>query len=322
VADVLVELLNRAEVLPDGVFTGRDVRSWPTAEVDRLVSMGILVDAGMANMIVYDDCDHECTIENTGFIEHPKEPGRTVCVHRCMHGCGLVLLEPADFAQWQFSLLGLAEVIARAVGASGSVIEDVPGRIVLVGTVPFRTQTRDIFLAVGLGREDAPAVVASSQRLRESKAPFVLSIGVMPRGRTWPGGMDPAVAVLAEHATLGPFGLALNLAPLFGLETVPHPDADSADWITVTDAANLLLKDLPFLNGDLKKARARVSRAASDDKFKTNGGKGRARLIDTGSFARWRLKQRDADLDEPEIITRGTRYGKMAAGAPARRNIQ
>ena len=86
-----------------------------------------------------------------------------------------------------------------------------------------------------------------------------------------------------------------------------------------------MLKDLPFLDGDLKKARARVSRAAGDNKFKTNGQKGQARLIDAGSFARWRLKQRDADLekeDDPEIITNGTRYEKMAAGAPARRNIK
>ena len=58
---------------------------------------------------------------------------------------------------------------------------------------------------------------------------LVLSVGVMPRGRIWPGGMDPAVAVLSEHTTLGPLGLALDLAPLLGLVTVPHPDADSAD---------------------------------------------------------------------------------------------
>ena len=135
-ADVLKELLSRVEMLSDGVLTGRDVRPWPLAEVERLVSTGILVEGGSANMIVYDDCDHECTIENTGFIEHPKEPGRTVCVHHCMHGCGLVLLEPADFAQWQFNLLGLAEVIARAVGASGLVIEDVSGRVVLSGPLP------------------------------------------------------------------------------------------------------------------------------------------------------------------------------------------
>ncbi len=321
-ADALVELLKRAELLRDGVFTGRDVRAWPTAEVDRLVAMGILIDGGSAEIIEYDDCDHQCTIENTGFIEHPKEPGRIVCLHRCMHGCGLVLLDPADFAQWKFNLLGLAKVVATVIDATGSIVEDVPDRVVLVGTVQFQMETREAFLAVGLGRTDASTIIASSRRLRESKAPFVLSAGVMPPRGIWPGGMDPAVAVLAEHTTLGPFGLTLDPEPLLGLETVPHPDADSADWITVTDAANLLLKDLPFLNGDLKKARARVSRAAGDNKFKTNGEKGQARLIDAGSFARWRLKQRDADLDEPEIVTRGIRYGKMAEGAPARRNIK
>jgi hypothetical protein len=72
---------------------------------------------------------------------------------------------------------------------------------------------------------------------------------------------------------------------------------ESPEWITVTEAATLLLKDLPFLNGDLNKAQARVSRAASDKKFKTNGENGRARRIHVGSFAQWQIEQRNADLD-------------------------
>lgn len=321
--DILAELLSRAEILPDGVLTGRDVRSWPSAEVDRLVSMGILIDGGSANMIVYDDCDHECTIENTGFIEHPKEPGRTVCVHRCMHGCGLVHLEPADFAQWQFSLIGLAGVVARAIGASGSVIEDVPGRVVLVGTVQFQMETRDVFLAMGLGRDDASAVVASNQRLRESKAPFVLSAGVKPSSRIWPGGMDPAVAVLAEHAALGPVGLTLDLEPLLGLESVPHADAGSTDWITNKEAAVRLQEVVSGLT--LDKAESRVSRAGKRGLFRTNGVTGSGKLIENSSFMNWWMEQRAADLakeDEPEITIPKRRYGKMAAGAPARRNIK
>ncbi len=320
--NVLSELLTRVEILSDGVLTKRDVQAWPAVEVERLVSMGILDDGGSADVIEYDDCDHQCTIENTDFEEHPNEPGRFVCLHRCMHGCGLVLLEPADFTLWKFSLLGLAKVIARAINATGSIVEDISDRVVLVGTVEFRMETREIFLVTGLGRQDASAIISTSRRLRKSKAPFILSTGVMPQRRIWPEGMDPAIAVLAEHATLEPFGLELDLKPLLGLESIPHADADSPDWITNKEAAIRLQEVVSGLT--LDKAESRVSRAGKRGLFRTNGVKGPGKLIENSSFMNWWMEQRAADLardDEPEIVTRGTRYGKMAAGAPARRSI-
>ena len=292
VADVLVELLNRAEILPDGVLTGRDVRSWPTAEVDRLVSMGILIDGGSAEVIEYDDCDHQCAIENTGFIEHPKEPGRTVCVHRCMHGCGLVLLEPADFAQWQFNLLGLAEVIAGAVGASGSVIEDVPGRLVLVGTVAAPNGESEVFLACGLARADAQVVLSNSTRLNASSSPLLLTVGSTPTPGIWSPQSPPRTAVLAEHATLGPDGFELDLLRAFpgGIMIESKP----TQWLRVTDAGRLLLSDVSGIT--LAQAKARVTKAANEGKFRTNGETGHARRIDPDSFSTWRLEQREKDL--------------------------
>jgi CheY-like chemotaxis protein len=69
----------------------------------------------------------------------------------------------------------------------------------------------------------------------------------------------------------------------------------NADWLTVTQAAELLVHDLPGL--DLKRARARVSVSAGRDEFGTNGRKGKSRRIDRHSFSTWRLAQRDRDLD-------------------------
>lgn len=69
---------------------------------------------------------------------------------------------------------------------------------------------------------------------------------------------------------------------------------DKRDWFTVTHAAELLMKDIPELT--LEKAKSRVSKAAGEKKFVTNG-KGRARRIETISFKAWRLDQRDRDLD-------------------------
>jgi CheY-like chemotaxis protein len=91
----------------------------------------------------------------------------------------------------------------------------------------------------------------------------------------------PAVVGQAEPATPTPSG-----------------DAEIAreNWLTVTQAAGLLVHDLPSLN--IKKARSRISTAASRHEFKTTGER-MNRRIEPNSFAAWRLKQRDRDLEAP-----------------------
>jgi CheY-like chemotaxis protein len=72
-------------------------------------------------------------------------------------------------------------------------------------------------------------------------------------------------------------------------------DAPSVpETLTVTEAAKLLMAVVS--NIDLKKARARISKAADAGKFKTNGQKGRSRRIDQDSFNTWRFEQMEKDL--------------------------
>lgn len=67
-------------------------------------------------------------------------------------------------------------------------------------------------------------------------------------------------------------------------------------WLTVTEAATLLLNDVSDLS--LGTAKTRVTRAADREKFRTNGKGGPERRIDPDSFSTWRLEQREKDLDE------------------------
>ena len=68
-------------------------------------------------------------------------------------------------------------------------------------------------------------------------------------------------------------------------------------WLTVTQAAKLLVHDVPFLN--VTKARARISAAAGRKDFTFTGDR-KDRRIEPGSFADWRIKQRDRGLDEED----------------------
>lgn len=289
--DRLPEFLARVEHLRDGVVAPGDARSWPREWLASMEKLGVIEGAGLADEIVYAGCDHECGVPNLGFEKHPDDPGRLICVHRCLDGCGRVVLEPRDFEQWRFSLPGLAQAIRAAVGASGTVVEDAPGRMVLIGTASVGGRASEIFLGYGLGRADAAAVVAAARRLAASERPVVLSVGVKP-GEIWSIGKRPQTAVLAEHSRLGPSGIALDLASAFPASALVEIKGNA--WITVTAAAKLLLEDVSGI--DLNKAKARVSKAANEGKFRTNGKKGSARRIGHDSFSTWRLEQRAKDL--------------------------
>lgn len=290
--DELGKLLIRAEHLRDGVLTPQDARAWSRERIVRFEALGVIESDGHAREIVYDGCDHDCTVVNSGFQKHPGDDARSICVHRCLNGCGRVILEAQDFRRWRFSPLGLAVAVRSAIGASGEVIEDVPGRVVLVGTASVAGRVGEVFIGYGLARSDAATVVASAARLTAAEHPAVLSVGVKP-GNIWSMGKRPMTAVLAEHARIDSGSLVLNLATVFPASGMVEVKPD--EWLTVTDAAKLLMQDLPWLT--LEKARARVSRAGGkDSKFTTNGIKGGKHRIEPNSFDSWRLKQRDLDL--------------------------
>jgi excisionase family DNA binding protein len=75
---------------------------------------------------------------------------------------------------------------------------------------------------------------------------------------------------------------------------VEPKSVQTSAWLTVTEAAELLLEDVSGL--DLQRAKARVSKAANEQRFRTNGRRGRDRRIDRDSFSTWRLEQREKDL--------------------------
>jgi hypothetical protein len=73
-------------------------------------------------------------------------------------------------------------------------------------------------------------------------------------------------------------------------------DKDQTDWLTVTEAA---IEPMDCVSGlTIDKAKSRVSFAATNGKFTTNGQKGKDRRIEKNSFSSWLLEQREIDLDK------------------------
>lgn len=114
----------------------------------------------------------------------------------------------------------------------------------------------------------------------------------------------PTLPVDPFAASLAPFDLVSLRQVVPSLPPAPPSGAPANDtavgtsrgkMLTVTEAAALLLDVVSGL--DISRAKARVSKAASSQKFQTNGKKGEARRIDRDSFSTWLLDQRSRDLD-------------------------
>lgn len=288
----LATILGRFELQHAGPLTAPEARRLGADAVERLEQIGVLRSCPPATLIRNDECAHGCDMEPE-LVTHAKS-GERFGVHRCLHGgCGLVRVPMDDLRQRELDLRGLAAAVASTTKAGGKVVVDVPDRLVEVGRVVFGETARDVFVARGLAWDDATAVLVDAARLKASGSPLVLPLGDLPRRNIWPE-CNPAVAVLSDVASLVDNGLQIDLAGVVDRPTKPHASMIESKWITVTEAAELLLKDLPWL--DIKKARARVSKAAKAEHFETNGLERTDRRIERGSFSTWRLVQRDRDL--------------------------
>ena len=293
--DALRRLLRRAEIQDTGPVSAQEARRWGPGAVDRFVAIGLLRKTTPARCIRYDGCDHGCTIEPE-IITHAVT-GERFGVHRCMQDeCGLVRIPLDDFRQWKFDLLATARAVAKAIGSSGKVVEDVPDRLVALGSVVAGDTRRDVFLARGIAWDDAEVVMADARHLKAAAAPLVLVLADLPEHPIW-SDCKPALAVLADMVSLDEYGLVVDLSLVIGRPTKPHPNAMESEWLTVTEAGKRMVAEEVIDDLDLPRAKTLASTAASRGQLVTNDEKGRARRIESGSLAKWMFERRKANLD-------------------------
>ena len=201
------------------------------------------------------------------------------------------------FRQWTLCLDGLAGHVARSLGFDDAETI-VSGRLCLLGTLPTGGGPLDVFLASGLRAKDARSLVDQATRLRASQAAVVIALHDLPEPEFWYDIRPVAMLALSEHASWDAESRSVKFGSLRDVLRSLRPPVPEQRWLTVSQCAQLLMKDL--LGISLERARAKVSWAASAGRFVTNGLKGRGRRIDRVSFDAWRLEQRDRSLDEWE----------------------
>jgi hypothetical protein len=265
---------------------------WPDGALEVFVAAGLLTEVATPGPVWLADCVEPDWADPEWLLDTGSGRIRGYCPCPYEFCGGRHVVERERGRQWRPTLAGVTDTVARAI--DGQPVEVVPERVLLVGSMVRDGVFREIFLVRGAAWPDAEQVVAHADRLKRSPAPAVLAVGALPPPDAWRG-LKPAVMSLAETATVRGGKVCVDLTRLFLQPTVPHPDAGAPRWLSVTEAAELLMKDLPSLS--LENARARVSAAAGRRSFGTNGMTRDKRRIDRDSFSTWRLAQRDKDLD-------------------------
>lgn len=291
---VLEEILSRTEFKGANIYRAEEVARWPRAVFKCLVELGLFREIERTRTVECDNCMEGCVVEPDTCID--ERTGKLTGYYLCRdeeYG-GPVTFDEDEFRRWAFQLEALARLVADAIGLHGSVARVVAGRLYLLGTMPTGGGPLDVFLVGGVWLPDAPDVLGRADRLRSSAAAAVMVTRDPPPPELWPR-PRPTVLSLAELATWNENDLSIDFTPLVKMLRSLRPPAPEDRWLTVTQAAQLAMKDFPHL--DLRAAKVRVSRAATAGELPTNGKAGHARRIERVSFDAWRLEQRERDLD-------------------------
>lgn len=172
--EVLRDLVSRIELQHGPIFRADEIARWPKGVLEQFVQAGLLREGPRARCIAYDGCDEGCLVEPE-MIEGPA--GKLVPAFWCWREqCGgMVILDPACLRTWEVCVPKFVAGLARAAGAKGKIIEDVPGRIWMLGTARLGNRVGEFFLVRGLTWNDAAVVLDRSTRLKRSPFPVIFS---------------------------------------------------------------------------------------------------------------------------------------------------
>lgn len=216
----LRELLLRVDFPDAEILTYDDLHHRGGEAAAAFESAGIVVPAGFATEIPCPECRYGTLVR----LERLTPSDRLVGV--CWGSVDPHQVSPAAerLRLGKLSLECLASLIADRSRATGRVEVVVPDRLVLVGSIDHRGANHELFISRGTTWPYACATIASSDRLRLSALPMVLSISRVPPTELWIG-MRSAVGQLDAALRWTRAGVTLQLGALASQDAVAHAEA-------------------------------------------------------------------------------------------------
>jgi hypothetical protein len=259
---VLGDILTRAELPDADIFAAHEVALWPKGTLGWLSKAGILQEAERAQEIVCEECEDRCQIKPVirKDPQNRQRVGKCFCAQKDDVGPFTVSLD--RMRQWAFNLIGLARVVAKAVGATGRLVVPEPGRLVMLGTAKVDGKVRELFLARGTAWSDAAQVFGKCSRLKIASHPAVLTLTAMPTDPLL-AGRELAVRPLAEIASVLKGTLQITLDGAFP-EVAANPLADIPTEPITLD--KFMVKYCEFRSLGVRRNRRKALLAAARNK--------------------------------------------------------
>lgn len=231
-------------------FGTDDIASWPEGALDAFVGAGILVEGSCVDTIVCHECGEGCIVDVR--VVNSDSTGKTRAFAECTgrDDIGRIIIPLERLRTWRLSPTGLAEWVARELGATCAIEEALQGRLWWLGGPLIRDRRADVFLAIGCSWPDAQSRFAHAGRLKECSAPLVIVPFAVPTD--YPFGAGAKVLSLVRSLSLADASLVLDageIAHVIGKsrakrvqDVVPFRCAPGTTWgqvviETVTDEA-------------------------------------------------------------------------------------
>lgn len=215
------------------LVTYDESRRWTSSTPERLVGWGLLREVGAADAVPCDSCveGHWLTPD---LREHPLS-GKMMAIAKCPQ-CGRIEMELDRLRQWEIAADGLAALLAASLGVTKPPVEDGSRRVWFLGTIQRAGRLLDVFLARGLLRPDAAAIINAAGRFQASRHPVVVVPYQLPPIGFW---QRPVVAVVAlsEIASAGDDGIFVRWEQVLDAVEEPVPCVTRDGYAAVSSPA-------------------------------------------------------------------------------------
>lgn len=170
-----------------------------------------------ANALMLWECDDPDYVEPEWFT---TPGGKVYGMVRCEICQGVHTIDPDRMRTWEMDFDGLAQALARTIGATGPLVRDVQGRVSMLGTIRKGPLTREVFLARGIHWLDDGKAVFDAPRLGASPNAVILFPAHLPpverRRPNW-----YAALALEELLSIREGNLVIEKARLFEDQRLP-----------------------------------------------------------------------------------------------------
>ena len=196
---VLKQLLERADTIGETQVTADVVAQWPEGCLDKLLALGLMVQAGNEIGLYCDQCEEHCWLEptfpigsdGTNFLTHP-------CIGR--EDIGILEFRPEQLLTWRLNFEGITAAVGGALGLDGEIEVVVPGRLWSLGRLRRSGRAHTFFFGWGYDlHRNEELVLATDGRMRSLNGVLLVphSIPQALSSGTSPGPIIPLTAIVS-----------------------------------------------------------------------------------------------------------------------------